>query len=144
MASLSGRKPGAGLEVTIAGGRAGVLDRWRKQTTGNRVPPHAILSSLQQHVMPDAVYTTDSGNGTFLAMEHLRLDGPGRFPGLVDFSCMGYAVPGALGAKLADPGRDVVARAGEGALLMTGLERITAANCRVAPLVTVFRDGRLG
>ena len=52
---------------------------------------------------------------------------PGRFLAPVDYSCMGYAVPAAIGAKLANPGRDVVALAGDGALLMTGLELLTAA-----------------
>ncbi|MCU0252231.1 MAG: thiamine pyrophosphate-dependent enzyme, partial [Vicinamibacterales bacterium] len=54
-------------------------------------------------------------------MEHLRLDRPGRFLAPVDFSCMGYSVPAAIGAALANPGRDVVAFAGDGAFLMTGL-----------------------
>ena len=63
-------------------------------------------------------------------MEHLRLDGPGRFLAPVDYSCMGYAVPAAIGATLANPGRDVVALAGDGAFLMTGLELITAARVR--------------
>jgi acetolactate synthase-1/2/3 large subunit len=87
---------------------------------------------------------TDSGNGTFLAMEHLRLDGPGRFIGPIDYSCMGYAVPAAIGAKLANPDRDVIALAGDGALLMTGLEMLTASRYRVSPVILVLRDGELG
>ena len=88
--------------------------------------PAALFAALQR-LAPDAIYTTDSGNGTFLAMEHLRLDEPGPFLAPVDFSCMGYAVPAAIGAKLANPDRDVVALAGDGAFLMTGLELLTAA-----------------
>ncbi len=144
LASLPRRGVPEGLEAAIAAGRTKVLEAWRKHTAGDRVSPHAFFSALQRHAVPDAIFTTDSGNGTFLAMEHLRLERPGRFLGPVDFSCMGYAVPGAIGAKLANPDRDVVALAGDGALLMTGLELITAANYRVAPLVTVLRDGRLG
>src|SRR4051812_29257867 len=44
----------------------------------------------------------------------------------VDYSCMGYSVPAAIGAKLACPNRPVAALAGDGAFLMTGLELITA------------------
>jgi len=61
----------------------------------------------------------------------------------VDYSCMGYSVPAAIGAALANPGRDVVALPGDGALLMTGIELLTAANYRAAPLVVVLRDGKL-
>ena len=144
LAAVPRREPPAGLEEAIAAGHRDVRARWEKETGGDRVSPHAFFSAIQRHAAPDAVYATDSGNGTFLAMEHLRLDRPGRFIGPVDFSCMGYCAPAAIGAKLADTERDVVALAGDGALLMTGLELLTAASYRVAPLVTVLRDGRLG
>ncbi len=103
-----------------------------------------MFRALQKHASPDAIYVTDSGKGTFLALEHLRLQQPGCFLSPVDFSCMGYSVPGAIGAKFANPDRDVVALAGDGALLMTGLELLTASSYRAAPLVCVLRDGELG
>jgi acetolactate synthase-1/2/3 large subunit len=102
-----------------------------------------LFSALQEHSRADAVFTTDSGNGTFLAMEHLRLEAPGRFLAPTDFSCMGYSVPAAIGACFAHPGRDVIACPGDGAFLMTGLELITASAHGVAPLVCVLRDGTL-
>ena len=103
----------------------------------------ALLFEALQHRSPDAIYATDSGNGTFLGMEHLRLDLPGQFLAPVDYSCMGYAVPAAIGAKLANPARDVVALPGDGALLMTGLELMTAASYGAGVVVCVLRDGEL-
>ncbi len=47
-------------------------------------------------------------------MEALRLKGPGKFLAPVDYSCMGYSVPAAVGAKLARPDCPVVALAGTG------------------------------
>ncbi len=138
------REDDGGLAGKIAAGHAGVRQRWGKETSGNRVTPHLFFEALQRHAGPDTVYTTDSGNGTFLAMEHLRLDRPGRFIGPVDFSCMGYSVPAAIGAKMADPERDVVALAGDGALLMTGMELLSAASYGAGALICVLRDGRLG
>ncbi|HHQ47453.1 MAG TPA: thiamine pyrophosphate-binding protein, partial [Acidobacteria bacterium] len=138
------REPDDALEREIAAGHAAVIERWRRERSAHRVTPFLFFEALQRHAGPDTVYTTDSGNGTFLAMEQLRLDRPGRFLGPVDFSCMGYSVPAAIGAKMADPERDVVALAGDGALLMTGLELLTAASYGAAPLVCVLRDGRLG
>jgi acetolactate synthase-1/2/3 large subunit len=107
------------------------------------VTPHALFDALQRHCRNDAIFATDSGNGTFLAMEHLRLDKPGRFLAPTDFSCMGYSVPAAVGACFANPGRDVVALPGDGAFLMTGLELITASAYGASPLVCVLRDGEL-
>jgi acetolactate synthase-1/2/3 large subunit len=56
---------------------------------------------------------------------------------------MGYAVPAALGAKLACPESPVVALAGDGAFLMTGLELLTAAQNRLGVVVIVLRDREL-
>jgi len=102
-----------------------------------------FFEALQLNAREDAIYATDSGNGTFLAMEHLRLKHPGCFIGPIDFSCMGYSVPAAIGAKFANPDRDVIALAGDGALLMTGLELITASSYKASPAVFVLRDGEL-
>jgi hypothetical protein len=131
----------AELTARIAAGHRAVEAGWAEQGT-DKVRPSALFSALDR-AAPNAIYATDSGNGTFLAMEHLRLDTPRRFMGPIDYSCMGYAVPAAIGAKIANPDRDVVAIAGDGALLMTGLELLTAAAMGVAPVVCVLRDGEL-
>ncbi len=56
---------------------------------------------------------------------------------------MGYSVPAAVGAKLAAPNRPVVAFAGDGAFLMTGLEAMTAAQYDVPVAIFVLRDREL-
>ena len=140
---IEGERPWASLGEKIAAGHAEVLRNWERQVSSTRVSPHALFTALQEYCRPDAIYATDSGNGTFLAMEHLRLEAPGRFLAPVDFSCMGYSVPAAIGACFANPGRDVVALPGDGAFLMTGLELITAATYRATPLVCVLSDGKL-
>jgi acetolactate synthase-1/2/3 large subunit len=126
----------------IANGHRLVNEVWGRERCENRVTPAALFAALQR-LAPEAIYTTDSGNGTFLAMEHLRLDRPGRFLAPVDFSCMGYAVPAAIGAALANPRQDVVAMAGDGAFLMTGLELMTAASYGAGVVVCLLRDGEL-
>jgi acetolactate synthase-1/2/3 large subunit len=102
-----------------------------------------LLDALQKELGPETIFTADSGNGTFLAMECLRLDRPGRFLAPVDYSCMGYSVPAAIGAALGKPGTPVVALAGDGAFLMTGLELLTAVSQRVPLAVFVLRDREL-
>ena len=132
----------ADLVSAIAAGHAGVREEWARHRSRDGVTPALLLERLQQVFGPETVYTVDSGNGMFLAMEHLRLDRPGRFLGPVDYSCMGYSVPAAIGARL---GRDgpVIALAGDGAFLMTGLECLTAASQGIAVGVIVLRDGEL-
>ncbi|MCX6538902.1 MAG: thiamine pyrophosphate-binding protein [Acidobacteria bacterium] len=126
----------------MAVGHRDLRETWLRDRSETSVTPAVLFDALQS-LSPDAIYATDSGNGTFLGMEHLRLDLPGQFLAPVDFSCMGYAVPAAIGAKLANPARDVVALPGDGALLMTGLELATAASYGLGVVVCVLRDGEL-
>ncbi len=133
----------AAVEAKIRAGRAEVHAAQRNEPSEDRVTPAALFDALAAGFGPDTVYTTDSGNGTFLAMEALTLEKPGQLLAPVDYSCMGYSVPAAIGAKLARPDRPVVALPGDGALLMTGLELLTAASHGVAVAVFVLRDREL-
>jgi acetolactate synthase-1/2/3 large subunit len=125
-------------------GHREVWEEWMDDVGRGRVTPAHLLRSAQDVYGPDTVFTTDSGNGTFLAVEVLRLERPGKLLAPVDYSCMGYAVPAAVGAKLARPDCPVVALAGDGAFLMTGLETLTAAEEGLGIVILVLRDRELG
>jgi acetolactate synthase-1/2/3 large subunit len=140
---LAARPRDESLRRTIREGHEEVWRDWLAREAPDRVTPARLLRALQEALGPDTVFTTDSGNGTFLAMECLRLERPGKFLAPVDYSCMGYAVPAALGAKLGSPDCPVVALAGDGALLMTGLELLTAVHQGLAAAVFVLRDREL-
>jgi acetolactate synthase-1/2/3 large subunit len=127
----------------IASGHAAVRAGWLERSSQDRVTPYLLVEAIQRIFGADTVFTTDSGNGTFLAMECLRLERPGRFLAPVDYSCMGYSVPAAIGAGIGRSGTPVVALAGDGAFLMTGLELLTAASQRVPVAVFVLRDREL-
>ncbi len=131
------------LREAIREGHAKVWSGWAAPADAEKVTPPQLLKAVQQLVGPTAIYTTDSGNGTFLAVECLRLDHPRSFLAPIDYSCMGYAVPAALGAALACPGRPVVSLAGDGAFLMTGLELLTAAQLQLPLMVLLLRDREL-
>lgn len=131
------------LQVEIASGHSRVQRRIRRAGRSGKVTPALLLAALQEKLGPDAVYAADSGNGMFLAMEALRLAGPGRLIAPVDYSCMGYSVPAAIGARLACPDAPVVALVGDGAFLMTGLEMMTAVNYGLPLALFVLRDREL-
>jgi acetolactate synthase-1/2/3 large subunit len=132
------------LRDAIRSGHEKVRERWSEVERNARgVSPPRLLARLQEVFGPDAIFTADSGNGTFLAVECLRLDRPQSFLAPIDYSCMGYGVPGAVGAALACPDRPVVALAGDGAFLMTGLELLTASHLEIPVTVIVLRDKKL-
>ncbi|HUK11976.1 MAG TPA: thiamine pyrophosphate-binding protein, partial [Thermoanaerobaculaceae bacterium] len=99
--ALPARERDAALEDAIARGHRDIREEWHKHSDAGRVTPAALFEALQAVSGDDAIFVADSGNGTVLAMEHLRLEAPGRFLAPIDYSCMGYSVPAAIGAKLA-------------------------------------------
>lgn len=131
-----------GLRRKIRKGRRQLRDDWRSHS-GDGVNPLRLMEGVQNRLGPETVFATDSGNGTFLAVEGLVLDRPRSFLAPVDYSCMGYAVPAALGAALAAPDRPVVALSGDGAFLMTGLELLTGVREKLGVVTVVLRDGEL-
>lgn len=60
-----------------------------------------------------------------------------------DFQSMGFGIPAAVGAMLADRRRPVLAIVGDGGFFMAGLELATACRERLPLGVVVFNDGQL-
>lgn len=140
---LAQRSVDEGLRQEIRSGHEDVWKGWAAPDSSESVYPPHLFKTLQTLVGDEGIYVTDSGNGTFLAVECLRLQRPRAFLAPVDYSCMGYAVPAALGAAMACPNRPVVSLAGDGAFLMTGLELLTASQLHVPVMVLVLRDREL-
>ncbi|HKN71494.1 MAG TPA: thiamine pyrophosphate-binding protein [Terriglobales bacterium] len=140
---LKSRAVDESLRRDIRSGHEEVKQEWKTPKNSEGVYPPHLLETIQRLVGNDSIYTTDSGNGTFLAMECLRLQHSRSFLAPVDYSCMGYAVPAALGAALACPDRQVISLAGDGAFLMTGLELLTARQLNLPVMVLVLRDREL-
>lgn len=107
---------------------------------GRNLPPSAVMRALADAVRPDAIVTVDTGNNTFwfsryfpAAGQTLLLSGHWR--------TVGFALPGAIGAQLAAPSRQVVAVTGDGGLGMYLGEFATAVGLELPITVVVLRDG---
>lgn len=130
------------VEAAIAGDKSKYREEWQRHVT-ERVNPALFFEELRRQLRDDAIMTVDDGNHTFLAAELFQVRSPRCFVSPTDFNSMGYAVPAAIGAKLANPERQVVSIVGDGAFLMTGLETITAVNLGLDIAYFVFNDGEL-
>ncbi len=120
--------------------------RYRKEwyaRSNERVNPARFFDALREQLAPEAIVAVDDGNHTFLAAELWPVLKPRTFISPTDFNCMGYCVPAAIGAKLANPERQVVGIDGDGAFLMTGLELLTATTQGAGVVIFVFYDGEL-
>lgn len=139
----SAARDSAALQAEIAGNKSAWLDEWLAHDSGDRVNPGRFFQALRQGLDDDAIVVADDGNHTFLTAELLPIRANGSYLSPTDFNCMGYCVPACVGAKLAQPGRQVVGIVGDGAFLMTGLEAVTAVREGLGVAWFVFNDGEL-
>ncbi len=85
-------------------------------------------------------FVTDVGDSWFIGLE-LRAD---VFVAAGFYSSMGFAVPAALGAGLAEPSRRPFVLVGDGAFQMTGTELATHVNLGLRPIVLLLNNGGYG
>ncbi|WP_137176125.1 thiamine pyrophosphate-requiring protein [Massilia sp. HP4] len=97
-----------------------VLDE-RARLPGKPINPQRAFSELSPRLPGDVIITGDSGSVSAWYALHLRLR-RGMMASLSGgLATMGSAVPYAMAAKMAHPGRPVIALAGDGAMQMNGM-----------------------
>lgn len=108
-----------------------------------RINPARLFGAVQSQAPRDVIVTVDDGNHTFLTAELWQVTDGADLIGPSDFNAMGYAVPAAVGAKLAHPDREVMTFVGDGCFRMSGLELVTLAEAGLGAVIFVFNDGEL-
>ncbi len=102
-----------------------------------------VIAWLSQNLPEDAIVTNGAGN--FASWLHRHFQYKGWRTQLAPTSgSMGYSVPAAVAAKIAAPGRTVVAIAGDGEFLMNGQEFATAMQYGAPIIVLVVNNGMYG
>lgn len=146
LAELKARGPRAAnteLRAQIARDKRAYREEWYAHDSKGRVNPARFFDELRRQMPDDAVTVLDDGNHTFLTAELFPIHRGGRLLTPTDFNAMGYAVPAAIGAKLAQPDMEVFAIVGDGCFMMTCMEIVTAAANRLGVIYFVFHDGEL-
>ncbi len=92
----------------------------------------------------DTVFTVDTGMGCVWAARYLTPNGKRRVLGSFRHGSMANALPHAIGAQLAAPGRQVVSISGDGGLAMLMGELLTLSSADLPVKVVVFNNATLG
>ena len=112
-------------------------------TTPGTVDPTRFIRALSDAMEKDAVYVADVGQNQLWSCANCIIR-EGRFFTTGGMGCMGYSVPAAMGAKLAEPDRQVVAVCGDGAFQMCMMELGTMRQYNVPVKIAVIRNNVLG
>ncbi len=141
--SAAPRAPDSALHKRIAADKAAYLAAWLAHDSRGRVNPARFFQALRAALPDDAIAVVDDGNHTYLTAELFPVRTTGALIVPTDFNAMGYAVPAAIGARLANPAREVFAIVGDGAFQMTCMEIVTATRLGLGIVYFVFNDGAL-
>lgn len=107
------------------------------------IRPEYVAGLINQIADDDAVFTVDVGSPVVWAARYLRMNGRRRLIGSFNHGTMACALPHAIGAQTAAPGRQVVALAGDGGLTMLFGELITLIQNRLPVKLVVFNNSSL-
>jgi acetolactate synthase I/II/III large subunit len=142
-AKLPRRSANSVLRDQIRKDKAAYRESWYRNDAKDIVNPARFFDALRQAMPDNGILAIDDGNHTFLTAELMPIHAPKSVILPTDFNCMGYAVPAAIGAKLACADRTVQAIVGDGAFMMTCMEILTAATNNLGVVYYIFNDGEL-
>ena len=143
---LAGAKDGTHLRTCVAhyqDAREG-LDELADGRPGGRVHPQHIARVLSERASEDAIFTCDVGLPTVWAARYLAMNGKRRLIGSFWHGSMANAMPQALGAQAAYPGRQVVSLSGDGGFTMLMGDLLSAKQLGLPVKIVVFNNGSLG
>jgi pyruvate dehydrogenase (quinone) len=103
-----------------------------------------VAAQIDDLADDDAVFTVDTGMCNVWAARYLTPNGRRRVLGSFRHGSMANALPHAVGAQFAAPGRQVVSMSGDGGLAMLLGELITVRLQRLPVKVVLFNNASLG
>ncbi|UNX55132.1 pyruvate dehydrogenase [Georgenia sp. TF02-10] len=108
------------------------------------IHPEYAAALLDEAAADDAVFTVDTGMDNVWAARYITPNGRRRVIGSFLHGSMANALPHAIGAAFANPGRQVVAMVGDGGLSMLLGELITVRAANLPVKIVVFNNATLG
>jgi len=117
----------------------------RDEALADGEPFLPLAAALDEALGADGILAGDSTMASYYGAVHfVPMDARRRRIYPTGYATLGYALPAAIGAKLAAPERPVIALAGDGGLLFTVAELATAAELGIPLPVVVPNNGGYG
>jgi acetolactate synthase I/II/III large subunit len=108
------------------------------------LPPPLVIDAISRATRGEAIVVTDVGQNQMWAAQyyHPCVGNPFITPG--GLGTMGFGLPAAIGAQIAQPEKEVWAIVGDGGLQMTVQELATVAQERLPLRIALINNGYLG
>ena len=139
---------GEDLPVRFRPWRGEVLSMERAHPLGwkasEAIRPEELIRRVRELVPADTICVTDVGQHQMWAAQFFGCHEPRRFLTSGGLGTMGYGLPAAIGAKLANPDKEVVLITGDGSIMMNCQEFATMADNDIDVKVVIVHNSILG
>ena len=122
----------------------------KNKNFADSVNPREFISSIPELAekagtkKTDLIVTTDVGQHQMFAAQYYPVEEPRTFLTSGSLGTMGFGLPAAIGAAIANPGKRIVCFSGDGSIMMNIQELATLAENNLAVTVIVLENGTLG
>ena len=115
----------------------------KRNPNPNYVDPAGFITMLSEKMEDDGVYVADVGQNQIWSCGY-HIVKNGKFLTSGGMGTMGYSIPAAMGAKLADQKKQVIAVCGDGSFQMSMMELATMRQHNVPVKIIVLKNNYLG
>ncbi|KZE41458.1 acetolactate synthase large subunit [Microbacterium sp. T32] len=113
-------------------------------TTDGLLSPQHVIQRIGEMTGPEAIYAAGVGQHQMWAAQFIKYERPNAWLNSGGAGTMGYSVPAAMGAKVAEPDRVVWAIDGDGCFQMTNQELATCVINDIPIKVAIINNSSLG
>ncbi|MFJ3488677.1 MULTISPECIES: acetolactate synthase large subunit [Leifsonia] len=114
------------------------------ETSDGLLAPQYVIKRIGELTGPEAIYTAGVGQHQMWAAQFIKYERPNSWLNSGGAGTMGYSVPAAMGAKVAQPDRVVWAIDGDGCFQMTNQELATSTLNDIPIKVAIINNSSLG
>ncbi len=125
------------------------IDQWKETGAMNYdqttvIKPQFVVETLYRITRGQAIITTEVGQNQMWAAQYYHFDLPDHFITSGGLGVMGFGLPAAIGAQVAQPEKLVVDIAGDGSIQMNIQEMATAVQYGLPVKVVILNNRYLG
>jgi acetolactate synthase-1/2/3 large subunit len=113
-------------------------------TTDGLLAPQYVIQRIGELTGPEGIFASGVGQHQMWAAQFIKYERPNAWLNSGGAGTMGYSVPAAMGAKVAEPDRHVWAIDGDGCFQMTNQELATCTINNIPIKVAIINNSSLG
>ena len=113
-------------------------------TTDGLMAPQYVIQRIGELTGPEGIYASGVGQHQMWSAQFIKYERPNAWLNSGGAGTMGYSVPAAMGAKVAEPERVVWAIDGDGCFQMTNQELATCTINNIPIKVAIINNSSLG